>query len=229
MLDIIKVNNEEGLVFSPQGDKPQIINGNKNDQALGYIQAAWGTQVAEESDQPGQWSIAETPLKFTSDGTFLTVTSYADHMVSEFLNMTFLDEDWCVENMDIFGMLPNETVMDKYFENHDGADEYYSSYVGNVEYHEETDSILINFGGTNMDQNLGVNVGVPIEVPLSIDPDYNQFENNEFILEKTRVVEIDRATHEILYAYDRYSDINGLFTNFNYKVKKHELNPHQNV
>lgn len=80
-----------------------------------------------------------------------------------------------------------------------------------------------------MDQNLGVNVGVPIEVPLSIDPDYNQFENNEFILEKTRVVEIDRATHEILYAYDRYSDTNGLFTNFNYKVKKHELNPYQNV
>lgn len=58
-----------------------------------------------------------------------------------------------------------------------------------------------------MDQNLGVNVGVPIEVPLSIDPDYNQFENNEFILEKTKVVEIDRETHEIVLAYDRYSDV----------------------
>lgn len=127
VLDIIKTNNDDGLVFSPQGDKTQIITANQNDQALGYIQAAWGTQVAEEYDQSGQWAIAATPLQYTAGGTFLTVTNNADQdMVSEFLNMTFLDEDWYMDNMDSFGMIPNEKVMNEYFENHDGSNEYYS-------------------------------------------------------------------------------------------------------
>lgn len=127
VLDIIKTNNEDGLVFSPQGDKTQIITANQNDQALGYVQAAWATQVAEEYEQPGKWAIAATPLKYTAGGTYLAVSSSADQdLVSEFLNMTFLDEDWYIDNMDLFGMVPNETVMNKYFENHDGSNDYYS-------------------------------------------------------------------------------------------------------
>ncbi len=100
------------------------------------------------------------------------------------------------------------------------GNEYYSTFVGNVEYHEDTDSIMISFGGTNMDQNLGVNVGIPVEAPMEEYPDYDYNANNQYILEKTRIIEIDRETHEILYGFDHYNaDAMGIIQNFTYKTK----------
>ncbi len=99
------------------------------------------------------------------------------------------------------------------------GNDYYSSFVGNVDYLEDQNLIMIAFGGTNLDLNLGVNVGVPIEVPLFSDPTYDYNENWLNILEKTRVVFVDPNTDEIVYGFDHYNkDAMGLFNNFTYKV-----------
>lgn len=126
ILNVIKDNNENGLVYSPQDDKTQITSGNSSDAILGNLSLAWATQVAEEYDQPGKWAIADTPLDFSAGGTYLAVTNTADQdLVSEYLNMTFLNEDWYIDNMDTFNIVGNEEIMNKYFEDHDGSNDYY--------------------------------------------------------------------------------------------------------
>lgn len=144
ILDTIKANNDSGLVYSPQDDKTQITSGNSNDAILGNLSLAWATQVAEEYQQPGQWAIADTPLDFSAGGTYLAVTNTADQdLVSEYLNMTFLNEDWYIENMDTFNIIGNEEVMSKYFDEHDGSNEYYggqNSALKLVEIDQQVDS-----------------------------------------------------------------------------------------
>ncbi len=126
VLDEIKSNNENGMVYSPQADKTQIVAGNSSDAFLGNISPAWGTQVAEEYEQPGQWAIADTPLDFSAGGTYLAVTNTADQdMVSEFLGMTFLNDQWYLDNMSTFNIVANKSVMDQYFESTDGSNDYY--------------------------------------------------------------------------------------------------------
>lgn len=125
-LDDILAANESGAIYSPQNDKTQIVNGAANDGFLGNISLAWATQAVEEYEQPGQWAIADTPLDYTAGGSFMAVTSNADmELAKDFLDQTFLNEDWLVDNMESFGMVGNETVMNKYLETTDGTNDYY--------------------------------------------------------------------------------------------------------
>lgn len=125
-LDIIKKLNDERLVYSPESDKTQVQNGYKNDAYLGCISLAWGVQSLYEYDDPGVWRIADSPLDFSAGGSYLAVTNNADmSLVKEFLDMTFLNEDWLLDNMESFGMIGNETLMNEYLENHESDNEYF--------------------------------------------------------------------------------------------------------
>lgn len=125
-LDTMKTAVESGLVYSPDRDKTQIVSGVSNEEVFGSILPAWGTQAILEYDQAGQWAVADTPLDFTKGGTFLGVTTNADaDLVHDFFDMTFLNEQWLLDNMNTFGMVGNETVMNKYLEEHDGANDYF--------------------------------------------------------------------------------------------------------
>lgn len=125
-LDTLKGIVDSGMVYSPDGDKTQITSANMDNKILGNISPAWGTQVILEYEQPGQWAVADTPLDFTAGGTYLAATPQADTaMVQEFLDMTFLNEEWLVNNMDTFGMVGNETIMNKYLETTSGENEYF--------------------------------------------------------------------------------------------------------
>jgi len=102
--------------------------------------------------------------------------------------------------------------------------EYYSGYVGNVQYMSETNSLWINFGGTNVHLPTGLNVGQPGDVPM---PDLNLPEEwwiTESIQEKVRIVEVDMDTKEILFAFDRYlPETLGVFQSYQYKGMKADL------
>lgn len=125
-LDTLKEIADTGMIYSPAREKTQVVSGNSKDLILGNISAAWATQAVLEYEQPGQWAVADTPLDFTAGGTFLAATPQADTaMVKEFLDMTFLNEEWLVNNMDTFGMVGNEKVMNQYLETTDGANEYF--------------------------------------------------------------------------------------------------------
>lgn len=125
-LDDLKSYVDSGMVYSPDGDKTQIVTGNSNNEILGSIGPAWRVQAITEYEQPGQWAIADTPLDYSAGGTYLAVTPQADtELVKEFLDMTFLNEEWLVNNMDTFGMVGNETIMNKYLETTSGENEYF--------------------------------------------------------------------------------------------------------
>lgn len=125
-LETLKSLIDDGAVYSPDGDKTQITSGNTKNLILGNLTPAWGVQATLEYEQSGQWAIADTPLDFTSGGTYLAATPQADTaMVKEFLDMTFLNEQWLIDNMDTFGMVGNETVMNKYLETTSGENEYF--------------------------------------------------------------------------------------------------------
>lgn len=125
-LEEIKDINDSKMVYSPQNDKTQIITGAQNDAFLGAIQPAWGIQNAIEMNQPGKWAIADTPLDFADTGSFLSVTTNADmSMVKEYFDMTFLNEDWVINNMELFGNVGNKEITEKYLETTDGSNEYF--------------------------------------------------------------------------------------------------------
>lgn len=125
-LETLKENVDNGMVYSPDSDKTQITSGNADDKILGNISPAWGTQAVLEYQQPGKWAVADTPLDYSSGGTYLAATPQADTaMVKEFLDMTFLNEQWLIDNMDTFGMVGNETIMNKYLETTDGSNDYF--------------------------------------------------------------------------------------------------------
>lgn len=125
-LDFLKVAMDSKAVYSPTSDETQITAGTQKDAFLGNIIAAWATQDTILYEQPGKWAIADTPLDFTAGGSYIAITTNADtEMVKEFLDMTFLDEGWLVDNMEMFGMVGNETVMNKYLETADGENDYF--------------------------------------------------------------------------------------------------------
>lgn len=125
-LENLKTAMDSGMVYSPTADETQITAGTQKDAFLGNIIAAWATQDTILYDQPGQWAIADTPLDFTAGGSYIAVTTNADtDMVKEFLDMTFLNADWLVDNMETFGMVGNETIMNQYLENADGTNDYF--------------------------------------------------------------------------------------------------------
>ncbi len=124
--DYLKEVMDSNAVYSPTSDETQITAGTQNDAFLGNIIAAWATQDTILYDQPGQWAIADTPLDFTAGGSYIAVTTNADtEMVKEFLDMTFLNEEWLVDNMEMFGMVGNESIMNKYLETADGENDYF--------------------------------------------------------------------------------------------------------
>lgn len=126
VLDTVKYMNDEKLVYSPDSDKTQVQNGYKNKAYLGSIGLAWGVQSLYEYDEPGVWRIADSPLDYSAGGSYLAVTSNADmEMAKEFLDMTFLNDQWLLDNMESFGMVGNETVMNEYLETVDGNNEYF--------------------------------------------------------------------------------------------------------
>lgn len=141
-LDTLKTLIDSGVVFSPDGDKTQIVSGNAEDKIIGNLSPAWGTQAVLEYEQPGLWAVADTPLDYTAGGTYLAATPQADTaMVEEFLGMTFLNEDWLVNNMDTFGMVGNETVMNKYLETTSGENEYFGGQNTVAKFAQINDSI----------------------------------------------------------------------------------------
>lgn len=127
VLDVFKTMVDEGMIYSPTSDKIQIVSGNEQDAFLGNISPAWGTYVAEEYQQPGQWAIAKSPLTYADGGTYLAVSNNADYdIVQDFFDETFFNEAWLVDNMQSFGLIGNTAVMNKYQETHPGENEYYS-------------------------------------------------------------------------------------------------------
>lgn len=148
-LDYLKEVMDSKAVYSPTSDETQITAGTQKDAFLGNIIAAWATQDTILYDQPGKWAIADTPLDFTAGGSYIAVTTNADtDMVKEFLDMTFLSEDWLVDNMEMFGMVGNETIMNKYLETADGSNDY--------------------FGGQNTVEKFAeINAGIDYYVPVT--------------------------------------------------------------
>lgn len=126
LLDTFKKMVDEEMIYSPTSDKTQIISGNEHDAFLGNISPAWGTYVAEEYEQPGKWAVAKSPLTYADGGTYLAVSNNADYdLVQDFFDRTFFSEEWLVDNMQSFGLVGNETVMNKYQESIPGENEYY--------------------------------------------------------------------------------------------------------
>lgn len=141
-LDSFKYLVDNNIIYSPDADKPQITAGAQKDAFLGTIAPAWGTQAVLEYEQPGLWSVADTPLDYTDGGTFLAVTPNADmEIVTQFLDSTFLSEEWLVNNMDTFGMVGNETVMNKYLESTSGENEYFGGQNTVAKFAEINDQI----------------------------------------------------------------------------------------
>ncbi len=155
-LDFLKEVFDSGAVYSPTSDTTQVTAGTQNDAFLGNIIAAWATQDIMLYDQPGQWAVADTPIDFTAGGSYIAVTDNADtEMVKEFLEMTFLDEQWLVDNMELFGMVGNETIMNKYLENVDGSNEYFSGQNTVAKFAEINDGIDTYVPVTQYDNGVG--------------------------------------------------------------------------
>ncbi len=155
-LDDLKAVFDSGAVYSPTSDTTQVTAGTQNDAFLGNIVAAWATQDIELYDQPGQWAIADTPLDFTAGGSYIAVTDNADtDMVKEFLEMTFLDEGWLIDNMELFGMVGNETIMNKYLETADGSNDYFGGQNTVAKFAEINDGIDTYVGVTQYDNGIG--------------------------------------------------------------------------
>lgn len=151
--------NDEGLVYSPQNDKTQIVSGAATDAFLGNVSLAWATQAIQEYDQPGQWAVADTPIDFTAGGSFMAVTSNADmEIVKEFLETTFLNEQWLIDNMDLFGMVGNEVVMNKYLETTDGSNEYFGGQNTVEKFAEINDDIDYYVPVTPYDVGIGTSI-----------------------------------------------------------------------
>ncbi len=126
ILDFSKEAVEKGAIYSPQTDKTQELSGAQKDGYLGNIAPAWASGDIMLYEQPGQWRVADTPIDYTMGGSYLATTSNADFgMVKEYLDMTFLNEEWLVDNMSEFGMVGNQKVMDSYLTEVDGSNEYY--------------------------------------------------------------------------------------------------------
>ncbi|WOO86724.1 extracellular solute-binding protein [Mollicutes bacterium LVI A0039] len=141
-LETLKTIVDSGMVYSPDGDKTQITSANFDNKILGNLSPAWGTQLILEYEQPGLWAVADSPLDFTAGGTYLAATPTADtEMVKEFLNMTFLNEEWLVNNMDTFGMVGNETVMNQYLETTSAENPYFGGQNTVAKFAEINDSI----------------------------------------------------------------------------------------
>ncbi len=155
-LDFLKDIIDAKAVYSPTSDETQITAGTQNDAFLGNIIAAWATQDTILYDQPGQWAIADTPLDFTAGGSYIAVTTNADtEMVKEFLNMTFLNADWLVDNMETFGMVGNETIMNKYLETADGTNDYFGGQNTVEKFAQINDGIEYYVPVTQYDSGLG--------------------------------------------------------------------------
>lgn len=159
-LDSLKDIIASGLVYSPDSDKTQITAANSENKILGNISPAWGIQVALEYEQPGLWAVADTPLDFTAGGTYLAVTPQSDTaMVKEFLDMTFLNEEWLINNMDEFGMIGNETIMNKYLETTSAENEYFGGQNTVQKFSEINDAITDYDPVSIYDAGLGSSLG----------------------------------------------------------------------
>lgn len=158
-LEELKELVDSGIVFSPDGDKTQVVSGNSDNKILGSISPAWGTQAVLEYEQPGLWAVADTPLDYTSGGTYLAATPQADtKMVQEFLDMTFLNEEWLINNMDTFGMVGNETIMNKYLETTSGENEYFGGQNTVAKFAEINDQITDYDPVTVYDSGIGSSI-----------------------------------------------------------------------
>lgn len=158
-LEELKELVDSGIVYSPDNDKTQVVSGNSKDMIMGTIAPAWGTQAVLEYDQPGQWAVADTPLDYTAGGTYLAATPNADMaMVKEFLDMTFLNEEWLIDNMDTFGMVGNETIMNKYLDTTSGENEYFGGENTVAKFAEINDGITDYDPVTVYDSGIGTSI-----------------------------------------------------------------------
>lgn len=155
-LDFLKTAMDSKAVYSPTSDESQVAAGTQKDAFLGNIIAAWATQDIILYEQPGKWAIADTPLDFTAGGSYIAVTTNADTaMVKEFLDMTFLSSEWLVDNMETFGMIGNETIMNKYLETADGTNDYFGGQNTVKKFAEINESIDYYTPVTPYDSGLG--------------------------------------------------------------------------
>lgn len=98
-----------------QNDRTAQINGALSDAYLGTVSPSWGVQAISEYGQDGLWRIALSPFKYTSGGTWMGITNDGDTDIAmDFMKMTFMNQDWLVNNMSTFGSVGNKAVMDKY-------------------------------------------------------------------------------------------------------------------
>lgn len=189
-LEELKEYVDSGLVYSPDGDKTQIVTGNENDEILGSIGPAWRVQAILEYEQPGQWAVADTPLDYSAGGTYLAVTPQADMaMVQEFLDMTFLNADWLVDNMDTFGMVGNQTVMNQYLDTTSGENKYFGGQNTVEKFAEINDAITDYNPVTIYDSGLGT----------SLDEVYTEYVVSGTIKSTDEAKEVLKSKLESLY------------------------------
>lgn len=119
---------DDNKIYYTKDDRTAQINGALTDKYLGDIAPAWAVQAVAEYEQPGLWSIAKSPFRYTSGGSFWAMTSNANKELAwDFLATTFLNEEWLLDNLENFGSIGNEKVTLKYIEeNSDLGSEYYS-------------------------------------------------------------------------------------------------------
>ncbi len=107
--------------------------------------------------------------------------------------------------------------------------EYYCGYVGNVQFLPDTNSMMINFGGTNSYANPDTgdvrNVGIRGDVLMADFPPNNFSDQANYpISEKTKVQEVSLETGEVLFEFWQYnSERIGTIQNFSFKVWKLDL------
>jgi arylsulfate sulfotransferase len=104
---------------------------------------------------------------------------------------------------------------------------YYCGYVGNVQYVPESNSMMINFGGTNEYPETGRNVGIHGEVPMGDFPPSNYDDPTRYPVQervKMQEVALDGAESEVLFEFWQYNPEHiGINQNCDYKMLKADL------
>ncbi len=97
---------------------------------------------------------------------------------------------------------------------------YYSGFVGSARYYGDT--VLTNYGATNIALNFGINVGNADDVPMDIFNGDMYF--TEPILTTARIEETDLNSKETIFAFE-YTDLDkiGLYNNGIFAVEKHAI------
>lgn len=188
-LELTRWVNENGMVYSPNSDKIQIIPAMDKDLIFGTLLPAWGVADVKEYEQPGLWRVAKSPFSWTAGGTLIAMTNSSDKdLVWDYLQNSFLSETWLVDNMDQFGMVGNSTVMDAYLSEVNAGDEYFGGQDTIAKFSEINSEIDYYTPVSVYDAGLGVAVGETLTA-FAVDKTISTVEEaNQMVVDKLSVV-----------------------------------------